>query len=208
MTWKVRHEGSARSVPVATLEEIHQGLLDGVWSPEDEVQGPDEKNWVPLSAHPATEDVAAEVEPPEPTFHPDESHLDMTALIDVCLVLLIFFMLLVSYAAMQKRLEAGMAGAADKGAVKQVTEDEANRSMILVRITRENDRSVYRATTEEGVKELNSNQLEQDLRALMKPGRGTLLLDFSDDVPHGDVVKAQDAATGLRLKINLLMPAQ
>jgi len=210
MTWKVRHEGSTRSVPVATVEEIHQGLADGLWTPEDEVQAPGEGTWTPLSAHPATEDAAAEVEPPEPAFHPDETHLDMTALIDVCLVLLIFFMLLVAYTAIQKRLQADFAGSNQKGNVQQIPEQQARDTMILLKLTRENDRTVYRANVQQGdklvPKELNPDQLEAELRALVTPERQTVLLDHADAVPHGDVVKAQDAATGLRLKIRVLMP--
>ena len=47
-------------------------------------------------------EVAAELEAP-PLVREDPTHLDMTALIDVCLVLLIFFMMTTTYAvAVQK----------------------------------------------------------------------------------------------------------
>ncbi len=210
MSWKIRHEGSSRSVPVETLEEVHQGLADGVWSPEDEIQGPDETTWVPLSAHPATEDAAAEVEPPEPSHHDDETHLDMTALIDVCLVLLIFFMLLVSYTALQKRLESGLAGAAEGSNVKPLDSKQVALQMIHLKINLEQGKVVYRASIQEGGqaidKELDPDRLEEGLKALATPERRTLLLDFADNVKHGDVVKAQDAGTGVGLKIILRMP--
>ena len=209
MSWLIRHEGSTRSVPVATVEEIHQGLADGLWTPEDEVQAPGETTWTALSSHPATEDAAAEVEPPEPTHYEDESNLDMTALIDVCLVLLIFFMMLVGYTAMQKRIESARAGKADAGNVREVAQPEAEQSMVWLKITFEDGKSVYVAeTTDNGQRtttKLDPADLKTGLGRLIKAGRSTLLLDHQDNVPHGDVVKAQDAGTGLRMKIALLM---
>jgi biopolymer transport protein ExbD len=210
MTWKVRHEGSSRSAPVGTLDEIHQGLADGLWSPEDEVQAPGETAWTPLSAHPATEDAAAEVEPPEPAHHEDETHLDMTALIDVCLVLLIFFMLLVGYTAMHKRLAAAATGTNQQAGPTPVFKNEVEKSMIWLKIDMADGSPVFKATvTDNGkqtVKELDASNLEDSLKALVRPTRMILLLDYNPKVPHGDVTRAIDAATGLRLNIKILMP--
>jgi biopolymer transport protein ExbD len=210
MTWKVRHEGSSRSAPVATLEELHQGLADGLWSPEDEVQGPGETTWTPLSSHPATEDAAAEIEPPEPAQHEDETHLDMTALIDVCLVLLIFFMLLVSYTAIQKRLAAAAPSGSNQKAGPDIIPRRDTESMIWLKVEMKEGKAIYTATlTEDGkpdVKPLNPDKLEQELKSLVKPRRTTVLLDHAGDVPHGDVIRAQDAATGLGLQLKWLMP--
>lgn len=211
MTWKVRHEGSSRSAPVATLDELHAGLADGVWSPEDEVQGPGETTWTPLSAHPATEDVAAEIEPPEPAQHDDETHLDMTALIDVCLVLLIFFMLLVGYTAMQKRLHGpDPTGTSTQAGPTPISRAQVEQSMIWLKVEMKEGQPVYTATvTEQGqsvVKPLDANDLEAGLKGLIKDDRTKLLLDHTADVPHGAVVKAQDAATGLRLQVKWLLP--
>ena len=90
MSWKVRHEGSPRAVEDLTPGQIAQGLIDGHWEPTDEVMGPQDTEWVPLENHPNFATVALEVEPPPPREHEDESRLDMNALIDVCLVLLVF----------------------------------------------------------------------------------------------------------------------
>jgi len=101
MAWKIRHEGSPQTRAL-TLPEIVDGLRDGLWEPTDEVQGPGETAWVAIENHPQLAEVAAELEGPPPARE-EETRLDMTALIDVCLVLLIFFMMTTTYAvAVQK----------------------------------------------------------------------------------------------------------
>ena len=77
---------------------FHEGLRDGAWEPTDEVMGPGDRAWVAIENHPQFADVVADLEPPPPHGHPDETHLDMNALIDVCLVLLSFFILTTTYA--------------------------------------------------------------------------------------------------------------
>src|SRR5262249_25238904 len=101
MAWKIRHEGSPQTRTL-TLPEIVEGLRDGLWMPTDEVQGPGETAWTAIENHPQLAEVAAELEEPPPR-HEEETRLDMNALIDVCLVLLIFFMMTTTYAvAVQK----------------------------------------------------------------------------------------------------------
>jgi biopolymer transport protein ExbD len=104
MTWQIRHEGSPQSKSGLTLPQIVTGLRDGVWEPTDEVMGPGDNAWVAIENHPQLAEVAADLEPPPPRTHDDETHLDMNALIDVCLVLLIFFMLTTSYVAAVQKL--------------------------------------------------------------------------------------------------------
>jgi biopolymer transport protein ExbD len=98
MPWQVRHQGSPRVVRDLTAPQIVAGLRDGLWEPTDEVQGPGETRWRPLEAHPQFVEVVLDLEPPRPARPPEATSLDMNALIDVCLVLLIFFILTTSYA--------------------------------------------------------------------------------------------------------------
>src|SRR5262245_16889046 len=103
MSWKIRHEGSPRSMEGLELAQIIVGLRDGLWEPTDEVMGPQDRQWVAIENHPQLAQVAADLEPPPARAHPDETRLDFNALIDVCLVLLIFFFLTTTYAtAVQK----------------------------------------------------------------------------------------------------------
>src|SRR5262245_36557998 len=128
MSWKIRHEGSPRHLDGLTLAQVAEGMRDGQWGPTDEVMGPHDTAWVAIEAHPDLAELAASLEAPAPA-HPDETHLDMNALIDVCLVLLIFFMLTTSYVmAVQKGVELA-AAAEDKHkkehGARQIPKDQA-----------------------------------------------------------------------------------
>src|SRR6266852_8119607 len=105
MTWKIRHEGSPRSIDGLSPTQVVEGLQDGLWEPTDEVMGPEDADWKPIETHPDYAEVAADLEPPPAKVYEDETRLDMNPLIDVCLVLLIFFILTTSYAALQKVLD-------------------------------------------------------------------------------------------------------
>jgi biopolymer transport protein ExbD len=98
MPWQVRHEGSPRVVRNLSPQQIVDGMRDGLWEPTDEVQGPGETRWRSIESHPQFEEIAVELEAPRPAHRAEATSLDMNALIDVCLVLLIFFILTTSYA--------------------------------------------------------------------------------------------------------------
>ena len=132
MTWSVRHEGSPRSVQGLTLAQVIVGLRDGVWEPTDEVMGPQDRTWVAIEGHQQLAAVAAELDPPIPRTHPDETRLDMNALIDVCLVLLIFFILTTTYAAVQRVVPLPITTDAQKGQIKKVSATEVSTYMIRV----------------------------------------------------------------------------
>jgi biopolymer transport protein ExbD len=97
--YTLRHQGSPQVREGLTLAQIVEGLQDGLWEPTDEIRGPGESEWRSLEEHPATAEIVAEMEAPPPVRHDEGTHLDMNAIIDVCLVLLIFFVLTASYAA-------------------------------------------------------------------------------------------------------------
>src|SRR3954469_14888133 len=132
-TWKVRHEGSPKSTEGLTYEQALQGLLDARWEPTDEVMGPSDSAWVSFENHPQFAEVAAEIEPPPPPSHEDETRLDMNPLIDVCLVLLVFFILTTTYPSLQKIIEAANLTSEDAGGVK-VIEDPKEVEQTMVRV--------------------------------------------------------------------------
>src|SRR5260370_11187692 len=122
MSWRVRHEGSPQPVEGLSLEEVLQGLADGNWEPTDEVMGPNDTSWTKLENHPQFAEIASELEPPPPrTYVDDEAHVDMNALIDVCMVLLIFFILTMSYSSLQKRLTSPDVAPKDDDKARRVT---------------------------------------------------------------------------------------
>jgi biopolymer transport protein ExbD len=194
--WKVRHQGSPKDVDGLSAQQVLEGLNDGLWEPTDEVMGPGEASWTPVEAHPVFAEAAAEIEPPPPRHYDDETHLDMNALIDVCLVLLIFFILTTSYAVLQSRLE-GYDLDTTKPGLPVVTKEEVAQKMILVNVKMEDGKPVTRV---EG-KVVEPARLTAELiKYRGSKGSAILLLEADPKVPHGAVVAVQDAAKGADMK--------
>jgi biopolymer transport protein ExbD len=191
-TWKVRHEGSPQPVEGLTLEQVVEGLADGVWEPTDEVMGPGETSWVAIESHPRLAEIALDLEPPPPRTYDDETRLDMNPLIDVCLVLLVFFILTTTYSLLSKRLEAPSASKKSDNIVT-ITKKDIENSMILVKATMENGAPVIRVED----KVVEPGRLVAELRSFVRStGRNTLILDHDGDVPQETVVKIIDDAKG------------
>jgi biopolymer transport protein ExbD len=200
-TWKVRHEGSPQHVET-TFALLVQGLTDGDWEPTDEVRGPGESEWVAIEEHPALAEIAEDVEQPPPAHHDEEAHLDMNALIDVCMVMLIFFILTTSVAAMQKQMEAPTVSK-DKAGVKVVTKEQVEASLIHVVAKMSNGAPVILV---EG-KETSLDNLRAALRGYASPQKTTLLLEHDDLVPQDTVVQIIDKAKAAGLKgVQMLVP--
>jgi biopolymer transport protein ExbD len=214
MSWNVRHQGSPKSVAVPALADVVQGLHDGLWEPTDEVMGPEEDHWVPMESHPLLVEIVLDLEPPLGPPREDETRLDMTALIDVCLVLLIFFILTTSYAAIQKMLDLPTLTSQDVKGVPTVTTKQVEEQMIRVEVRMEKsdvpgDEKLVPVIKVEGEK-VSPEALVQ---VLDRYGRGArksqVLLDASPKVPHGVTVAIQDAARGANLKgVSFLIPRE
>jgi biopolymer transport protein ExbD len=214
MSWKVRHEGSPQAVEGMTPGEIAQGLADGQWEPTDEVMGPQDEGWVALENHPVFAETAADLDPPQVKSYDDETRLDMTPIIDVCLVLLVFFILTTSYAALQRLIEVPeMKTERIKGAPK-VTKERVDELMIKVEArmvrklvgTEEKDVPVIKVEGET----VDRDQLRPVLSRFVKDTRKTeLLIDHSPRVPHGTIIAIQDAAAGAGInKVHILVPKE
>lgn len=202
--WKVRHEGSPVTSPDLTFDQVMQGLLDGRFHPEDEVRGPADSDWRKLEDHPAFEEAAAEIEPPPEKRYDDESHIDMNALIDVSLVLLIFFVLTTSYASLQKIIEAAEASSSSKRGYRVIREGDVENTMVRVKATQSGDKTTISV---EG-KEVRPEDLVAVLREAKSAGKKVaVLLEHDAKVPHGMIVEIQDAVKNARLeKVHLLVP--
>jgi biopolymer transport protein ExbD len=193
MSWSIRHEGSPQSVTVASAQQVAEGLQDGLWEPTDEVRGPSDGGWVAIENHPQFEEIALDIEPTPPRVYDDETRLDMNALIDVTLVLLIFFILTTTYAVMQKVIETPALAKDKKEQVVKQLKPEDTDQMIKVTIRRVGDRSEFRVED----KLVEPENLFTVLKAAVRSAKKTdLLLEHDDAVPIGDVVKVQDAAKG------------
>ncbi len=205
MNWTVRHAGSPRVIEGLTLAQVAQGLEEGRWDVTDEVKGPGDREWIAIEQHAQLEELAASLEPP-PRHPEDETRLDFNPLIDVALVLLIFFILTTSYAALQKVLD--MPGTAARGAsgALQVSREKVEETTIKVEARQEGGKPVIRV--EDEVVEADHAAL---VRALLKyyhpPTKTELLLD-ARGVDWGTVVLIQDAAAGARItRVNYPLPS-
>jgi biopolymer transport protein ExbD len=203
MNWKVRHEGSPQHTELP-LEQLQQELVDGAWEPTDEVMGPDDTDWQAIEAHPVFAELAADLEPPPPRHYDDETRLDMNALIDVCLVLLVFFMLTTTVAALQTRIEAPGLGEKDKR-VKVVTKEQVEQQMIVCKVTMNGDEPVILVED----KQVDPARLVREFKGFVRStGKTMLLLEHSDNVPHGVVVQVIDAANGAGMnQVQLVIPS-
>src|SRR5215204_604406 len=132
MTWQLRHQGSPKTVKQLRLDQIVEGLRDGLWETTDEVIGPGEQVWVAIENHPQLAEIAEEVQAPPPRHREESTSIDMNALIDVCLVLLIFFILTTTYAAAIQKTVPITTAKQGKGKVRTVKLDEVTRNMIRV----------------------------------------------------------------------------
>ncbi len=195
-TWNVRHEGSPRSVQGLTLAQIIIGLRDGLWEPTDEVMGPNDRNWVAIGAHPQLEAVADELDPPPPPAHPDETRLDMNPLIDVCLVLLIFFILTTTYVAIQKVVPVSLTSDAQKGKIAVVKAGQVQNYMIRVVARPDREDSSRPVIKVEDEKEVGLDDFPAVLASwVSKTHKHEMLLDVSG-ITWGTTIRIQDAAKG------------
>jgi biopolymer transport protein ExbD len=200
MAWKIRHQGSpqARST---TLAEIVDGLRDGLWEPTDEVQGPGETGWTALGDHPQLAEVAEEATLPPPP-PPEEERVDMNALIDVCLVLLIFFMMTATLAvAVQKTVPLPtLAEESQVKALRTIRLDQVRKQMIRINAEMDKGRPLVRVQGQkvDVVKDdgsIDGAKLASELQKYThdNPPRDEVLLD-ARGVNWGTVVAVQDAA--------------
>jgi biopolymer transport protein ExbD len=144
MSWQMRHEGSPTATSNLTAQQVLEGLSEGIWLTSDEVRGANEMKWVPVEEHPFFAEAVADLEPP-PEHHDAETHLDMNPLIDVALVLLIFFILTTSYDALHKVLDMPQITPKNsKNAdTKVVTDQDVKKEYVRVLAKMDKDQTVY-----------------------------------------------------------------
>jgi biopolymer transport protein ExbD len=192
-TWSIRHEGSPRSIEGLTKARIVQGLQDGLWEATDEVRGPDDSAWTALENHAEFADYVLDMEPPATKVYDDETRLDMNPLIDVALVLLIFFILTTSYAAMQKVMDMPGNSAKNVDApIRKISNAQVKELLVKVEARMKDGRAVIKVEDEEVPVEV----LRAALARYAKETRKTNLLIDAQGVDFGTVVAIQDAAKG------------
>ncbi|MFL5330854.1 MAG: ExbD/TolR family protein [Gemmataceae bacterium] len=202
MSWSLRHEGSPRWVSGLTTHAVVEGLHSGQWATTDEVRADVDAEWQSLEHHPAFAEVAAEVEPPVRVEPPDETRLDMNPLIDVSLVLLIFFILTATYETIRKVLDipGGSEARANQG-VKKTTEESLKPFVIRVKARMENNLPVIRV--EDQV--VSADELAPRLSNFVKASSKRQLLLDAQGVEWGTIVQIMDAARAAGVDKTLLV---
>lgn len=203
--WQMRHEGSPETVKNLTVEQIAAGLRDGLWEPTDEVLGPGDKNWQAVENHPQFSELVEELEAPQARRHEEATHIDMNALIDVCLVLLIFFILTTSYATSVSKLVPLPTVRPPEGKKQRnVTVEEVKKKMIRINASldaagkpalRVENLPVHVLTQDE--KSIDVEKLRDAIKPHVYQGTGdrkTEVLLEAREVTWRTVIAIQDAA--------------
>ncbi len=204
MSWSVRHEGSPRVIEGLTVEQVAEGLRENSWETTDEVLGPNDAEWRPLENHPQFAELAYELEPPPRREGDDETRLDMNPLIDVCLVLLIFFMLTTTYAALQKYLETTVETTTKPlpGTPKLKKVDIENLA-IKVTAKMEGDKPVIKVED----KPVEIDELAKKIKAMARTSnKANIWLDIDDKVPYGTLISIYDQAGEAGVTVMLQVP--
>jgi len=129
----MRHEGSPHVTAGLSPAQVMEGLHEGVWMPTDEVRGPGDPKWQSLEEHPHFAEAVADYEPPKKVARHSDDHLDMNPIIDVALVLLIFFILTASYDALRTVMDMPTASTKSKSKVKKISDNQAKTEYVRVK---------------------------------------------------------------------------
>src|SRR5262249_37568335 len=203
MTWKVRHQGSPRSIEGLSRSQVVAGLQDNLWEPTDEVMGPNDPQWIAIENHPKFAEAAMDLEPPPRPVHEDETRLDMNPLIDVSLVLLIFFIMTASYAALQKVLPMPDPSSQKIRGPLVLTPDIVKKSIISVRAVQEGSSPVIYVED----KPVSVEGLRDALNGYVRSTQKTEAMLQAQGVSWGTVVAIQDAAKAAGIsKVYALQP--
>ncbi len=187
--WQIRFEGSGSIVPVASAISVLDGLRSGEWETTDEVRGPGDNDWRPIEDHPTFADSTSDLSPPriEP---PDETRLDMNPLIDVSLVLLIFFILTTSYSSLRRSIDMPAEPEEKTGPAKIRMSDIRDSSL---EVTVWMDGEVPRIKLQDRI--VDPRELEREMIAIVREsGRRQLILSVDGQVPWGVEAGVHDAA--------------
>ncbi|HZZ79221.1 MAG TPA: biopolymer transporter ExbD [Gemmataceae bacterium] len=215
MPWQLRHEGSPEVLLDLSPQEIVDGLRDGMWETTDEVLGPGEAAWRKIEAHPQFVEVAEELAVPPPVRHEEPSSLDMNALIDVCLVLLIFFMITTAYAALVQKSVPLPTTKTDAKGMRVLRVDQVKSQMIRVQAYRDKSGKINVLVQNQTVKDAVSADGKIDVdrvRDAIEPyvkgeDRKTEVLLDAREVTWENVIQIQDGAraAGVQIVHHLLL---
>ena len=183
--WDLRnHDSDSKSILLESIE-IQDLIVSGLISINDEIRKEGETTWKTFLDYPEFDDtfsVKSSIK------HDEDENIDMNALIDVCLVLLVFFILLTSYAKLVQHLEAAKTNPDSK--IPSITTTQADQKTKVV-IKTEAGKTLFYINEQVVESENLTTALKASARKLKSKD---LILFYSDDVPSQAVISIQDAA--------------
>jgi biopolymer transport protein ExbD len=194
--WLVRTAGDPTPRPVPAPAGVLDGLREGDWDTTDEVRGPGERMWVPIEEHPTFADAVAEMGPPPPE-PVDETTLDMNPLIDVALVLLIFFILTATVSTLRRTIVLPPPQSEETQNPTPQAKDLEDRTFTLMVTLDEREEPVVKVSTGGGAERvIPYDRLELELKEVVNStGRKEMVLKMANDVKWKTSVRVQSAAT-------------
>lgn len=199
MSWKLRHAGSPQTISNLTPQQIAEGLVEGDYSPGDEVMGPKDNKWIPMEEHPHFEEtVQGFLDSQEEEVHDGhDDHIDMNPLIDVCLVLLVIFIMAQSMAFLEKVIEAPKTSSNRRSTVVRTDQPLPDNMIMLNAEVKDGKPSITVDGSDIAVRELPA-RLKQIKYNNDK--KDTLVIKHKGGVTHGTIVYICDAAAQAGIK--------
>ncbi|NNJ26938.1 biopolymer transporter ExbD [Alienimonas chondri] len=137
----------------------------------------------------------------------DQDEMDLTPMVDVTFLLLIFFMITASFS-IQKTLPTPVPEPDEEGVSQQLTTmEELEQEAVVVRL--EAGDEIY--IDDKPVSSLDDlpDALRDAMNAPGQPGRGELVIQAADGARHEAIVAAYDAAAGLGVeRVRLAVAAE
>jgi biopolymer transport protein ExbD len=194
--WLVRLTADPAPRRLSTAAAVLVGVRDGDWETTDEVRGPGDRMWVPIEEHPVFADAVAEMGPPPPE-PVDETHLDMNPLIDVALVLLIFFILTATVATLRRTIVLPPPQSEETQNPTPQAKDLEDRTFTLMVTLDEREEPVVKVSTGGGAERvIPYDKLEQEMKEVVdSTGRKEMILKMANDVKWKTSVRVHSAAT-------------
>lgn len=183
--WYLNNLDANSSSNLLEQVEIQNLISSGLITISDEIRKEGDKNWQSL----ADLEEFREFFPLEITIkNDDDENIDMNALIDVCLVLLVFFILLTSYSKLIQHLEAAKTNTDSK--IPTLTESQAEKKTKVV-IKSKDGETIFLINDQI----VETNDLINSLKiSAKKLNNRDLILYYSDEVSYQSVITIQDAA--------------
>jgi len=195
--WTVRRDGSSSRAEFPTAQAAIDAFADGEFAGTDEVAGPNETRFRSFESHPVFEETVAELEAPLPEPE-EETHLDMNPMIDVSLVLLIFFILTATYATLRRTVELPAEPPEESqkaAAIPKLKEIQDKVFKVIVRV--EAEQVVVRI---EG-RLVELDKLEAEMTEQVKRfGKPEAFIDVGPGVLWGTEVKIIEACRGAEVR--------